>query len=68
MELNKDRLRALMEQIANGKYREFARMLNIQVSQLHKILNKDSKAGPVFLGRLRHYCLEHNLPFDEFLM
>lgn len=68
MELNKDRLWQLLDDVADGKYRQLARILDVQVSQLHKVLNTDSKAGPVFLGQLRKYCKENNLDFDEFVL
>lgn len=68
MEINKDRLWQLLDDVADGKYRKLARMLDVQVSQLHKVLNRDSKAGPVFLGKLRKYCKENGLNFDEFVL
>lgn len=68
MEINKDRLWKLLDDAAEGKYRKLARLLGVQVSQLHKVLNKDSKAGPVFLGKLRTFCKENSLNFDEFVL
>lgn len=68
MEINKDRLWKLLDDVAEGKYRKLARMLDVQVSQLHKVLNRESKAGPVFLGKLRKFCKEHDLNFDEFVL
>lgn len=67
MEINKDRLWQLLDDAADGNYRKLARLLGVQVSQLHKVLNKNSKAGPVFLGRLRRYCKDTGLNFDEFI-
>jgi hypothetical protein len=67
VEINKDRLWQLLDDAADGNYRKLARLLGVQVSQLHKVLNKDSKAGPVFLGRLRQYCKDNGLNFDEFI-
>lgn len=68
MEINKDRLWKLLDDVAEGKYRKLARLLDVQVSQLHKVLNKESKAGPVFLGKLRKFCNENGLIFDEFIL
>lgn len=67
MRVNKDRLFKLMDDMAASNYRELARQLGVGVSQLHRILNKDSKAGPVFLGKLRTFCKEKGLIFDEFI-
>jgi hypothetical protein len=68
MEINKDRLWKLLDDVAEGKYRKLARLMDVQVSQLHKVLNKDSKAGPVFLGKLRKFCKDNGLNFDEFVL
>lgn len=68
MELNKDRLWKLLDDQADGNYRELARQLGVHVPQLHRVLNRDSKAGPKFLGRLRDYCKEKGLDFEEFLL
>lgn len=68
MEINKDRLWKLMDDVAEGQYRKLARLLDVQVSQLHKVLTKDSKAGPVFLGKLRKFCKDNGLNFDEFVL
>ncbi|ANE46288.1 hypothetical protein SY83_08380 [Paenibacillus swuensis] len=67
MEINKIRVRKLLDEEAAGNYRELARILDVQVSQLHKLINKDSKAGPVFLGKLRQYCIQKGIPFDDFI-
>lgn len=68
IQVNKDRLFQLMGDVAEGKYRKLARELGVGVAQLHRVLNGDSKAGPVFLGRLRKFCKENGLIFDEFLL
>ena len=68
MEVNKQRLWQLLEDAAKGKFRELARMLGVDVSYLHKVLNTDSKAGPVMLGKIHTYCKENNLPFEEFIL
>lgn len=68
MEINKDRLWQLLDDAADGTYRELARLLGVPVSQLHRVLNGESKAGPVFWGKLRTYCKEHGLEFEEFIL
>ena len=56
-----------MQEKANGNYHEFARQLGIDVAQVHRVLNRASKAGPKFLGRLMQYCLENNLDFHQYI-
>lgn len=68
MELDKKRLWKLLEEAAEGNFRKLARMLGVEVSHLHKLLNTDSKAGPVMLGKLRTYCKDNHLLFDEFIL
>ncbi|GKU79341.1 hypothetical protein [Paenibacillus sp. L3-i20] len=68
MNINIDRLWKLMEEVADGKYRVLARMLGVQHSHLHKVLNAGSKAGPVMLGKLHTYCEENGLSFEEFIV
>lgn len=50
-----------------GVYREFARDLGVEASQLHRILNGDNQAGVVFLGRLHKYCKQKGIDFQEFI-
>ncbi|WP_138751079.1 hypothetical protein [Paenibacillus sinopodophylli] len=68
MEINKDRIQQLLVEVADGKGRKLARILGVQPSHLHKVLNTESKAGPVMLGKLHTYCEENSLPFDEFIV
>jgi hypothetical protein len=67
MFLNKEEVKKLMQEKANGNYHEFARQLNIDVAQLHRVLNTKSKAGPKFLGRFMRYCLENDLDFSLYI-
>lgn len=67
MYVNKEKVKKLMEKKADGNYRKFARMLNLDVAQLYRVINSDSLAGPKFLGKLKKYCDEHNLDFDEYI-
>lgn len=77
MELNKDRLWRLLDDTRESAekprknsegYRELGRKLDVPASNLHRLLNKDeSKAGLVFFGKLRDYCKENGLDFEEFI-
>jgi len=67
MHLNKNKLGQLMDSKYGGNYRKFSLVLGVEVSQLHRILNSDSRAGTVFLGRLHKYCINNGLIFEEFI-
>jgi hypothetical protein len=67
MFINKDKVKELMDREANGNYNEFARQLQIDVAQLHRVLNTESKAGPKMLGKLMIYCNDRNLDFNEYI-
>jgi hypothetical protein len=65
MYLDKLKLKHIMETEAEGSYNKFARILGVDVSQLHKILNSESNAGPKFLGKLMVFCENRKLNFIE---
>ncbi|MEK4879361.1 hypothetical protein [Paenibacillus sp. FSL R5-0908] len=77
MDLNKDRLWKLLDATRESTehprknsegYRELARKLGVPASNLHRLLNKsESKAGLVFMGKLREYCKDNELDFEEFI-
>lgn len=67
MFVNKEKLRGLMKKKADGNYNEFARQLGINVAQLYRVLNTNSKAGPKFLGRLMLYCQVNDLEFKQYI-
>lgn len=68
MEIDKDRLWKLLDEVAEGQYRKLARLTGIPASHIHRVLNTESKAGPVFFGKLRKFCKENGLNFDEFVL
>lgn len=67
MFLNIKELKSHMEKYHQNSYRRFARALEVEVSQLHRIINKKSKAGVLFLGRLHKYCKKNELEFNDFI-
>lgn len=67
MLIKKDKLRDLMEAYGNNSYNCFARMLGVEVAQLHRILNNNSKAGAKFLGCLMRFCKERGLNFEDYV-
>lgn len=67
MYLNKQRVRELMRDYADDNYHEFARQLQVDVAQVHRVLNTESKAGPKLLGNLMKYCQSHKLDFNHYI-
>lgn len=67
MYLNKSKLVELMVSNYGGNYRKFSKVLGVEAAQLHRIVNSDSQAGTVFLGRLYKYCINNGLGFEEYI-
>lgn len=68
MYLNKVKLREILDKKADGNYHELARKLNVDVAQLHRVLNTKSNPGPKFLGRLMKYCKKNDLNFNDYII
>lgn len=67
MYLDKEKVKTLMREKADNNYHEFARQLGVDVAQVYRVLNKGSKAGPKFLGRLMRYCQNNGLDFKYYI-
>jgi hypothetical protein len=65
--INKEKVRELMNREADGNYTEFSRQLDIEVAQLHRVLNTKSNAGPKMLGKLALYCERNNYDFNDYI-
>jgi hypothetical protein len=65
--LEKEKVRELMKNKADGNYNEFSRQLGVDVAHLHRVLNTESKAGPKLLGRLMVFCKENDLDFNNYI-
>ncbi|GGA32038.1 XRE family transcriptional regulator [Psychrobacillus lasiicapitis] len=67
MYLNKGILEKYMKDNYDGSYRKFARDLQVEPAQLHRILNSEAQAGVVFLGRLHNFCKSKNIDYNQFI-
>lgn len=67
MYLNKEKLIEIFMKYSNGNYHDFARKLGLHVAQVHRVIKKDSQAGPKFLGNLKEFCDNNNLNFNDFI-
>lgn len=65
--VNKERLRKLMNDRFDGNYNKFARALDVNPAQLYRILENDSQAGALFLGKLMSYCNANSLDFEKYI-
>jgi hypothetical protein len=66
--MDKEQLRQLMKErtagelYPQGNYRKFARMLGVDVGQLHRVLNRPGvQPGPKFLKQLVLFCRKEGL-------
>lgn len=48
-------------------YGKFSKDIGVDVSQLHRIINNGSEAGPKFLGKFAMYCEKNKLNFSDFI-
>ena len=63
--VNKDKLRELK---GSTGYIKFAKQLGVDSQQLYRTLNSDTpRGGAKFLGKLKVYCNNHGLNFDDFI-
>lgn len=68
MDINIDKVKELMGEVADGNYNEFARLTQINVGQLYRILNKqNTKAGTKTISRLITYLKSIDVEIDEFI-
>jgi hypothetical protein len=67
MFINVAKLKELMEIKFQNNYHEFSRQTGIYASQIYRVINNGSKAGPKFLGRFKKYCLGTGLNFDDYI-
>lgn len=67
MFLKKEKIKEMMRDKAEGNYHEFARQLNLDVAQVHRVLNTNANAGPKFLGQLMRFCQENGLNFQQYI-
>ncbi len=67
MRVNIDNLKLLMNKVANDNYNEFARLLDIDVGYLHKVMNCKCGAGKLFFSKLIEYCKENSLDFNQYI-
>jgi hypothetical protein len=50
----------------NGNYHEASRQLGVNVSQLHRILNKKSGIGLLFVERFMRWCKTNNVESSKY--
>lgn len=68
LEINKNKIRELMNNYCNGNYTAFARALNLNVAHVYRTLNNSSsKAGGKFLGAIISFCEKHKLNYKEYI-
>ena len=68
MRLNHEEFRKLFRDRFNGNYHEASRQLGINISQVHRIITKDTEkgAGLLFVGRLIQWCKANGIDEEVF--
>lgn len=67
MQLNIKNFRLLMEERAGGNYNQFARLLNINVAHIYRILNKKKVAGKKVIDAVIQFCKNNNLDYLSYI-
>lgn len=67
MVVNIKKLRELMNRYADGNYNEFARLTQINVSLLYRILNYNAGAGVKTINAIIDFCKNNNLDYKEYI-
>ncbi len=67
MGLNFDNFNNLFISKGKSNYNYFAKILNINVSQLYKIINKNQEPGIKFYNKLANYCKNNCLNLLDFI-
>lgn len=67
MGLNFEKFNNLFHEKGKSNYNYFAKVLNINVSQLYKVINKKSEPGIKFYNKLAKYCKKNSLNLIDFI-
>ena len=67
MKINKENLAVLMKEKADNNYNKFAKMLNIDVGYLHKVVNGKCGAGAMFVSKIIAFCKNNLLDFNQYV-
>lgn len=67
MKLNKKAFQQFFQDEFKGNYNLCGRCLQVSPAQVHRIINSDSQAGVVFLGRLIVYCKEKQIDYSKMI-
>lgn len=67
MKINIENLAVLMNEKADNNYNRFAKMLNIDVGYLHKVINGKCGVGAMFVSKLIAFCKNNSLDFNQYV-
>lgn len=65
MKVNVTELTSIMNKQAKGNYHLFAKHLNVDVGQLHRVLNGKGGAGAKFISAVLAYCKAEKIPIEQ---
>lgn len=58
----------ILKDLFKGNQRQCSLKLGVSPEQLNKILKRKIKSSSVFLGKLKKFCDENNLNFNDFII
>lgn len=67
MNFNIKNIKILMAEKSNNNYHRFAEMLEVDVSQLHRLLNGKGGGGAKILKAIFDYCKSNNLEVEDYI-
>ncbi|RCX09621.1 hypothetical protein DFR58_13425 [Anaerobacterium chartisolvens] len=67
MEIKREKLRELMNTYCDDNYNRFARELDINPSQLYRVMNTGVGGGKKVVGAVMKFCRMRGLDFNTYI-
>lgn len=67
MNVDRAKLKALMQERCNGNYNKFARDLGIDASHLYRYLNSGIGGGRKLIGAVMKYCIVNGINYEDYI-
>lgn len=67
MNINREGMQALLRDTTNGNYNKLAKLLNIDVGYLHKVINGKANGGISFVSKVYEYCKANDMIIEKYI-
>lgn len=67
MQLNKDKVRELMDEYFLGNYNRFGRELDVDPANLHRFLTRGITGSIKIVGAVMKFCKDKVIEFNDFI-